>query len=81
MFSFKSVVAATVLATVAVSSAFAADTGALKAGKPAGVKKAQFATSDFVVGAGLAAIAVATAIVVSDQNSKAVTAPTATVSP
>lgn len=72
MFSFKSVVGATMLATVAVSSAFAADTGALKAGKPAGVKKAQFATSDFVIGGVLGGIALATAIVVSDQNGKAV---------
>ncbi|HEU0161177.1 MAG TPA: hypothetical protein VFQ69_02135 [Rhizomicrobium sp.] len=70
MFSFKSVVGAvTVLATVSMSSAFAADTGALAPGKPAGVKQAQIEGANLLLLGGVTALAVGVGIVVSDQSS------------
>ena len=44
MFRMKSVVGAVTLATMVATSAFAADTGVLAPGKPAGVKNAQVGT-------------------------------------
>ncbi|OJT95374.1 MAG: hypothetical protein BGN82_08120 [Alphaproteobacteria bacterium 65-7] len=69
MFSFKSVVGAvTVLATVSMSTAFAADTGALAPGKPAGVQQAQIEGANLLLIGGVAAVALGVGLVVSDQS-------------
>jgi hypothetical protein len=68
MFGMKTVACAITLATMVVTSAFAADTGALAPGKPAGVKKAQISDGTMIIGAGVVAIVAAVAIVVSDQS-------------
>ncbi|RYY90866.1 MAG: hypothetical protein EOO11_23345 [Chitinophagaceae bacterium] len=82
MFSFKSVVgAATVLATVSMSSAFAADTGALAPGKPAGVKQAQIEGANLLLLAGVGAVALGVGIVVSDQSGDGKTRAPITTSP
>jgi hypothetical protein len=66
MFRMKSVVGAVTLATMVATSAFAADTGALAPGKPAGVKNAQVSTGFLLVG--LASVAVITAIAITVTN-------------
>jgi hypothetical protein len=68
MFRMKSVVGAVTLATMIASSAFAADTGALAPGKPAGVHNAQVGTGFLIIGLGAAAIIAAVAITVSNQS-------------
>jgi len=69
MFGFKSVVAAATVATMVVSSAFAADMS-LAPGKPAGVGKAQLqiGTGTLIVGIAAAAVITAVAITVSNQS-------------
>lgn len=68
MFRMKSVAGAVTLAAMVATSAFAADTGALAPGKPAGVKKAQISDGTLIIGAGAVAIIAVVAIVVSDQS-------------
>jgi hypothetical protein len=68
MFRMKSVVGAVTLATIVATSAFAADTGALAPGKPAGVKNAQVSTGFLIIGAASVAIIAAIAITVSNQS-------------
>jgi len=68
MHVFKSVVAASLVAAMVGSSAFAAD-NALTAGKPAGVKPAQeIGKGTLLIGAGAVAVIAAVAIVVSNQS-------------
>jgi hypothetical protein len=71
MFRTKSVVAAVTVVTMIASSAFAADTASLKAGKPSGVQKAQLAdigTGTLIVGLGAVAVITAIAITVGNQS-------------
>jgi hypothetical protein len=68
MFRTKSVVGAVTLATMIATSAFAADTGALASGKPAGVKNAQVSTGFLFFGAASVAIITAIAITVTNQS-------------
>lgn len=68
MFRMKSVVGAVTLATMVATSAFAADTGALAPGKPAGVKNAQVGTGFLIIGAASVAIITAIAITVTNQS-------------
>jgi hypothetical protein len=68
MFSFKTVVGALTLATMISTSAVAASTGALAPGKPAGVKNAQIGTGTLLIAGGAAAVALAVAIIVSNQS-------------
>ncbi len=69
MFGYKNVVAAVAAAAMISTSALAAD-GALSAGKPAGVQKAQVGTNFLIVGIAGAAVLGAIAIVVSNQSGK-----------
>jgi hypothetical protein len=68
MFRMKSVVGAVTLATMVATSAFAADTGILAPGKPAGVKNAQVGTGFLIIGGVAVAIAAVVAITVSNQS-------------
>ena len=68
MFGMRTVVGAVTLATMIASSAFAADTGVLAPGKPAGVKNAQISDGTLIIGAGVVAVVAAVAIVVSNQS-------------
>ena len=66
MFGLKNVVAATMVAAMVGSSAFAAD---LAPGKPSGVKSAQdIGKGTIIIGVGAAAIIAGVAIVVSNSN-------------
>jgi hypothetical protein len=76
MFRMKSVVGAVTLATIVATSAFAADTGALAPGKPAGVKNAQVSTGFLIIGAASVAVIAAVAITVSNQSGDKTGAPT-----
>ncbi|HEY0265143.1 MAG TPA: hypothetical protein VGC16_00230 [Rhizomicrobium sp.] len=77
MFSYKSIVAAVAVASMVVSSAYAADS-ALAPGKPAGVEKAQLGigTGTLILGAATIAVVAAVAITVSDQSGNNQTAGT-----
>lgn len=68
MFRLKSVVGAVTLATMVATSAFAADTGVLAPGKPAGVKNAQVGTGFLLIGLGAVAVITAVAITVTNQS-------------
>ena len=68
MFRMKSVVGAVTLATMVATSAFAADTGVLAPGKPAGVKNAQVGTGFLLIGLGAVAVITAVAITVTNQS-------------
>jgi hypothetical protein len=68
MFRMKSVVGAVTLATMVATSAFAADTGVLAPGKPAGVHNAQVGTGTLLIGAAAVAVIAAIAITVSNQS-------------
>ena len=66
MFGLKNVVAATMVAAMVGSSAFAAD---LAPGRPAGVKPAQdIGKGTIIIGVGAAAIITGVAIAVSNNN-------------
>jgi hypothetical protein len=64
----KSVVGAVTLATMVATSAFAADTGVLAPGKPAGVHNAQIGTGALLIGLGAVAVIAAIAITVTNQS-------------
>ena len=70
MFRTKSVVAAITMATMVASSAFAAETGSLAPGKPAGVHNADLGVGKgtLIIGLGVVGIITAIAIVVSNNN-------------
>jgi hypothetical protein len=68
MFRTKSIVAAITVATMVASSAFAAETAPLSAGKPAGVHQADLGLGRGTLIVGLGAIAILTAIAIVVSN-------------